>query len=103
MCGVPVGSIHKSHASSGRSSSSTISTQLPDQDEEVLLAVLAVVVAETLARLEDADVDPELAKGSLALEVAVDAERAGVPPPGLAGIDDEPAVDVRNRPELRLP
>jgi hypothetical protein len=79
---------------------------LDDQDaaarehEEVLLAVLAVVVAETLARLENADVEPELAKRPLALEVAVHAERARVPPPSLAGIDDEPAIDIRDQPEL---
>jgi len=71
----------------------------PGQNEKVLLGVLTVVVAETLARLEDADVDPELAKGALALEVAVDAERAGVAPPGLAGTDDEPSVDVGDQPE----
>ena len=102
MCGVPGEQCTKSHASSRR-------LVLDDQDavarqhEEVLLAVLAVVVAETLARLENADVEPELAKGPLAFEVAVDAERARVPPPGLAGIDDEPAIDVRDQPELRFP
>ena len=45
------------------------------KNEEILLRLLAVVQAQALAGLEDADVQPELAEGPLALEVAVVAER----------------------------
>jgi hypothetical protein len=71
-------------------------------DQEALLGVLLVVVAESLAGLEDVDVEPELAERPLAFEVAVEAERAGVAPASFPGVDDEPAVDVGDESVLRL-
>ena len=65
--------------------------------------VLAVVPAEALARLEDADVHPEMRKAPLALEVAVDAELLPLAPADLARADHEPAVAVRHVAELRHP
>jgi hypothetical protein len=53
--------------------------------------------------LEDVEVDAELRETPLALEVAVEAKRAGIPPAGLARVDDEPAVAVVDAPVLRLP
>jgi hypothetical protein len=73
------------------------------EDEEILFRFLAVIEAQALPRLEDADVDPQLAEGPLALEVAVVAERPRVPPAGLAGVYDEPAVDVCDEAVLRFP
>jgi hypothetical protein len=61
-----------------------------------------VVHPHRLARLQDIDVDAKLREAPLALEVAVEAERAGIPPAGLTGVDDEPAVAVIDTAELRL-
>jgi len=61
-----------------------------------------VVQADRLPWLEDIDVDPELAEGALALEVAVVAEVAGVAPAALARVQHKPAVAVGDEAELRL-
>ena len=73
------------------------------EHEEPFLAVLAVVTAQAFAGLEDADVDAELGKWPLALEVAVAAEPVPLPPASFARVDDEPAFFIRDQPELRLP
>ena len=49
---------------------------LAREHEEALLGPLPVVEADRLARLQDTDVDPELAEGALALEVADSARNA---------------------------
>jgi hypothetical protein len=64
------------------------------EHQEAFLRVLAVVEAHRLTGLEDVEVDPELPKRPLALEVAVEPERPGVVPPALARVDHEPAVAV---------
>ena len=76
---------------------------LAGDDEEAFLRVLAVVHAEGLARLENVDVDPELWETPLALEVAVEAERALVAPARLARVDHEPAFDVDDEAVLAHP
>jgi hypothetical protein len=76
---------------------------LAAQDEEVLLRPLAVVEAERLPRFEDVQVQAELPEAALALEVAVEAERAGVVPAALRGVEDEPAVAVGDQAVLGLP
>src|SRR5438093_7969346 len=76
---------------------------LAGEDEEPFLRPLAVVEADRLTRLEDADVDPELAEPALALEVAVEAEMARIAPAALSGVDHEPAVAVGYEAVLRLP
>src|SRR5262249_6488306 len=53
---------------------------LAGEDQKAFLRALAMVEPERLAGLEDVDVDPELAEGPLALEVAVEAEAPGVEP-----------------------
>jgi hypothetical protein len=63
---------------------------------------LSVVHADRLARLEHADVDSELAKPPLALEVAKEPEVPRVAPAALARVDDEPAVAVGDEAVLRL-
>ena len=75
---------------------------LAGEHEKVLLRTLAVVQADRLPGLENADVDPELAEGTLSLEVAVVAEVPGVAPAALARVHHEPAVAVGDEAELRL-
>jgi hypothetical protein len=102
MWAVPGGEWKRSQGPSSRSSSSTIAT-LARHHEEVLLRVLPVVAAETLAGLQHADVHAELGEALLPLEVAIDAEPLPPPPADLSRVDDEPAVAVRREAELRLP
>jgi hypothetical protein len=74
------------------------------EHEEVLLRVLAVVHAVRLTRVQHLDVDPELRKARVVvtLERHRRAECGVVPPAGLAGVDDEPAVAARNESALGL-
>jgi hypothetical protein len=51
-----------------------------------------VIHAHRLPRLEDVEVDPEIRKTPLALEVAECPEATGVAPADLPGVDDEPAL-----------
>ena len=53
---------------------------LAGQDEERLLRVFPVVHPDSLARRQNADVDPEVRKPLLALERAVGAERTFAAP-----------------------
>jgi hypothetical protein len=55
-----------------------------------------VVHPKCLAWLKHVDVDPELWKPTLALERAAHAERAFIAPPGLSGVQNEPAVHIRD-------
>src|SRR3954447_14329336 len=66
-------------------------------DEESLLGFLAVVHPKRLAGLEHVDVDPELWKPPLALERAVHALWALIAPPRISGVQDKPAVNVRDQ------
>ena len=80
---VPGGQWTKSQARSVRSCALDEQQALAGEHEEVLLRPLAVVVADRLARLEHVQVQPELLEAALALEVAVEAEGAGVAPAAL--------------------
>src|SRR5439155_18062814 len=71
------------------------------EDEKALLAVLPMVEAHRLPGLKDVEVDAEVRKAALALEVAEGAHRLGVAPADLARVDDEPARFVWAEPELR--
>src|SRR5206468_1706012 len=62
------------------------------EDEEVLLLVLAVVVAVGLARLDDPEVEAELLEPGVALERDVPSELGVGDPLCLAGVDDVPAL-----------
>src|SRR5262245_65737891 len=64
--------------------------------------VLAVVPPDALAPLEDAHVEAELPERALALEGAPASRPIALAPARLGRVDDEPAVDVRNEPVLRL-
>jgi len=70
---------------------------LTAQDEESLLPRLLVVHRHRHSRRHDVQVDPELLERglTLALEAAICTELV-VQPPGIAGIDDEPALALRN-------
>jgi hypothetical protein len=77
---------------------------LTAQDEESLLPRLLVVHRHRHSRRQHVQVDPELLEGglTLALEAAIGTELV-VQPAGIAGIDDEPALALRNAVlELRL-
>ena len=98
----------RSHARNCRSSPSTISRHSPLEHEEVLLIRFAVVHRARLARLEHVEPDAELRMllhvelGSLAgeaavgLEVAARAEDVVAHPADVRGVDDEPAVVLRD-------
>ena len=70
--------------------------RLAGDDEEVLLVGLPVIHRHRLARPEHADVDPELREVQLALEVAERRAPLGVVPARVAGVEDEPAVRLRD-------
>ena len=81
--------------------------RLAGHDEEVLLVGLPVIHRHRLARPEHADVDPELREVQLALEVAERRAPLRVVPARVAGVEDEPAVRLRDETirgllELRL-
>jgi hypothetical protein len=69
---------------------------LTPEDEKVLLCALAVVETGRLARLENADVDPELLELGLALEDRSRPELLVLEPPCFFRVDDEPAVAFRD-------
>jgi len=69
---------------------------LTPEDEKVLLRALAVVKTRRLARLEHHDVDPKLLELGLAFENRSGAELLVLAPACLFGIDDEPAVSLRD-------
>ena len=75
----------------------------PREDEKSLLRRLAVVEADALSGLQHGDVDPELPKRPLALEVAPPSEALPLAPASVPRVHDEPAVDVRDQAELGLP
>ena len=75
--------------------------RLAGEHEEVLLVVLPVVHRHRLAGPENGEVDPELleigcALEPRALELAEDAAALALPPLRLAGVDDEPALPLRD-------
>ena len=76
---------------------------LAGEHEKALLLVLAVVHRHRLAGREDVEIDAELLEGAFALEVAGNAERSVVGPPGVARVQDEPAFAVRDEAVLRAP
>ena len=63
---------------------------------------LPVIEAQRLPGQKAVEIDPDLAKRPLALEVAIHAQRAPVTPPAFARVDDEPAFAVGRQPEPRL-
>ena len=69
------------------------------EHQEILLLVLAVVVAGHLAGLEHADVDADRREPRLTLEPGVGAEHARLPL-RLGRVEHEPAVPRRNEPTL---
>jgi GNAT superfamily N-acetyltransferase len=75
-------------------------------DEEVLLVGLPVVHRHRFARLEHERIDPELFELAPALEVVGDnadgAAAVGVTPLGVAHVEDEPSLDLRDEPVLGL-
>ena len=71
------------------------------QDEEVLLLVLAVVVARGLARLEHADVEADVGEAALAFKARVGAEVAGLPE-RVTRVEHEPAGADRDEPPFLL-
>jgi hypothetical protein len=73
-----------------------------DENEEVLLGVLAVIHAARLPGLEQADVDPDFGEAHVALEAREPAEDLVVEPARLAGVDDEPAFALGGEPSLLL-
>src|SRR3954447_12988383 len=68
---------------------------LAAQDQEVLLALLGVVVAVGLARPHHLDVDPVVREVGRALERDARAELFVVNPRALAGVQDEPPLAGR--------
>ena len=64
---------------------------LAGDDEEVLLARLAVVHAARLAGLEHGDADAELLEVAVAFEVRPAAEPLPLPPAGVPRVEHEPA------------
>src|SRR5438034_10244792 len=74
---------------------------LSGQDEEVLLPVFPVVEAHRLPGTEHVQVDSEIRKPPLALEVAKRPERSGVAPAAGARVQHEPALAARAKAELR--
>ncbi len=76
---------------------------LAGENEEVLLVGLPVVHSNRLARLEQGEPHPELGEvGSSASQSRPLAAPFGLPPRGLARIQDEPASFGREQPVLRL-
>jgi hypothetical protein len=75
--------------------------RLTDKDEEVLLVGLPVVHRHRLARAEDADVDSDLRELRLALEQADRRAPFLVHPAGLARVEYEPALTLRDEPLFR--
>src|SRR5204863_8146722 len=73
---------------------------LSGNDEEVLLAVLAVVQAVPLARHEDLDAEAELCPVLLSFEVRVLPALLALDPGDVARIDDEPALALGDEPGL---
>jgi hypothetical protein len=74
----------------------------PRDDEEALLVGLPVVESHRFARIEDERIDTELFEVSLAFEIVRDrADRAAavdVTPHGVAHIEDEPSLALRDEP-----
>src|SRR5581483_6807357 len=64
--------------------------------EEVLLAALAVVHAVSLPRHEHVDAEAELTPLLAAFEVRVLSTCVAVDPRGLPGVEDEPALALRD-------
>ncbi len=79
---------------------------LARDDEEVLLVALPVVQGHRLARLEYERIDAQLLELPFPFEVVRDqrygAAAVGVTPLGVAHVEDEPALALRNEPVLRL-
>src|SRR5262249_52560161 len=77
---------------------------LAEEDEEVLLLVLAVVHASRLARRQDTDVDADLLETgvAVALEGRTRAECVVLEPARLLRVDDEPALPFRDKTSLAL-
>src|SRR5207302_1063927 len=69
---------------------------LAGDDEEVLLAALAVVHAVPLPRHEHVDAEAELGPLLATFEVRVLSTCVAVDPRGLAGVEDEPALALRD-------
>ncbi len=90
-CAVPGGQWTKSHARSGRSLALDDEHGLAREHEEVLLILLPVIAGHRLARLEHAEVDAELSKARLALEV--DISRASLDVVRCGGVNMPAAHD----------
>src|SRR5205823_2488149 len=76
---------------------------LAGEDEECLLAVLAVIPARRLTGLEHTDVEPELREAAAdGLEAAQRAERRALRPGGVPRVEHEPAVAFRDEALLGL-
>src|SRR5262249_10988641 len=76
---------------------------LAREHEEVLLGRLSVVAAVRLARVQDAQIDPQFRELRVleALEAAEVAEHVALAPPGrVPGVDDDPARAVGLQPAL---
>lgn len=52
---------------------------------------------------EAVQIDPELAKWPLALEIARGTQSAEIAPTHVAGVDDKPALTGRSKPKTGLP
>ena len=70
------------------------------ENQEVFLIGFPVVHRHRLARLEESEVDPELPKPRLALEIA--HRDTPLPPLRLACVENEPTIALRDKAAFRL-
>jgi len=75
---------------------------LPGDDEEVLLAALAVVHAVRLPGQENVDAKAELGELVIPFEVGVLPQLLVSPPGHVPRIEDEPSLTRRDAADLRL-
>ncbi len=96
------GAVHEVPLSEGALFALDDQQRLPGEHEEVLLVCLPVVHRHWLARRKGDEVDANLRKLGLPLEGAECTSASSGTPTRVAGVEDEPAVTLRDEARVGL-